>query len=509
MSISGSLEDVAVGDVLQFIHLGKRTGTLELERDGGHARFGFHEGALVAAQAPGAPRLGELLVEKGLVDATALGAVMARQANASPRRSLGRMLVEEGLLRRTDLESVVRLQLELAVEQVIHWERGNFDFALDEIRPIDEIGTEPFDVEETSALAPLAPNVVLLEAARIFDERDRLGAAKSLGEASDDAFDGLIDEEGETSAGPVLRVLSPDREFIRQLRSAVGSQATLRRVTLARASDQADEGDTDILLVDVRADALDAELLGALHEARPEARLVVLVDSNAAMQIAYRHGVVAAVPAELETVRACLATLLETATVRGIAGVEGVGGAGGAGGAGSAGMAGRGEPGLRRLQRVFGDLKSGLASATVALNLMQLVSESYERAVIFLVKRDRLAPLGAFGFTGSGSPLASAVRRLEIRPSGLLQEALASSQVRTATFQNANLPIDLAATLGQPAYDQVVVFPVAGSERVIAAVYADNGDNPRPLRDVELLEVAAEQVGIAFENELLRRQLGR
>lgn len=503
MSISGSLEDVAVGDVLQFIHLGKRTGTLELERDGEHARFGFHEGALVAAHAPGAPRLGELLVEKGHIDAATLGAVMARQANAAPRRSLGRMLVEEGLLRRTDLETVVRLQLELAVEQVFRWERGNFDFALDEIRPIDEIGTEPFDVEETSALAPLAPNVVLLEAARIFDERDRLGAAKSLGEASDDAFDGLIDEEGGTSAGPVLRVLSPDREFIRQLRSAVGSQATLRRVTLARASDQADEGDTDILLVDVRADALDAELLGALHEARPEARLVVLVDSNAAMQIAYRHGVVAAVPAELETVRACLANLLETATVRGIGEVGGVGEAGGAG------IAGRGEPGLRRLQRVFGDLKSGLASATVALNLMQLVSESYERAVIFLVKRDRLAPLGAFGFTGSGSPLASAVRRLEIRPSGLLQEALASSQVRTATFQNANLPIDLAATLGQPAYDQVVVFPVAGSERVIAAVYADNGDNPRPLRDVELLEVAAEQVGIAFENELLRRQLGR
>lgn len=491
MSISGSLEDVAVGDVLQFIHLGKRTGTLELEREGEHARFGFHDGALIAAQAPGAPRLGELLVEKGHIDAATLAAVMARQAIAAPRRSLGRMLVEEGLIRRAELESVIRLQLDLAVEQVFRWERGSFDFALDEIRPIDEIGTEAFEVEEESGLAPLAANVVLLEAARIFDERDRLGAAKTLGEASDDAFDGLIDDEIGTFAGPVLRVLSPDREFIRQLRSALGHQATLRRVTLARASDQADEGDTDILLVDARSDALDAELLGSLREARPEARLVVLVDSNAAMQTAYRHGAVAAVPAELETVQACLVNLLETATVR-----TGEG-------------AGRGEPGLRRLQRVFGDLKSGLASATVALNLMQLVSESYERAVIFLVKRDRLAPLGAFGFARNGSPLANAVRRLEIVPSGLLQEALGSSQVRTANFQNAQLPSALAAILGPPANDQVVVFPVAGSERVIAAVYADNGSSPRALRDVELLEVAAEQVGIAFENELLRRQLGR
>ena len=488
MSISGSLEDVAVGDVLQFIHLGKRTGTLELERDGEHARFGFHEGALVAAQAPGTPRLGELLVEKGHLDGPTLAAAMARQAGPGPWRSLGRLLVDEGLLGRAELESVIHLQLELAVEQVFRWERGSFDFALDEIRPIDEIGTEMFDLEGEPGLAP---NVVLLEAARIFDERDRLGVAKTLGEASDDAFDGLIDDEVGTFAGPVLRVLSPDREFIRQLRLALGHQATLRRVTLARVADLADEGDTDILLIDARADALDAELLGSLREARPEARLVVLVDSNAAMQVAYRHGAVAAVPAELETVRACLVNLLETATLR------------------SDETAGRGEPGLRRLQRVFGDLKSGLASATVALNLMQLVSESYERAVIFLVKRDRLAPLGAFGFAQNGSPLANAVRRLEIAPSGLLQEALGSSQVRTATFQNAQLPSALAAILGPPANDQVVVFPVAGSERVIAAVYADNGGSPRPLRDVELLEVAAEQVGIAFENELLRRQLAR
>ena len=67
MSISGSLEDVAVADVLQFIYLGKRTGTLALERAGESARFAFHEGTLVGAQAPGAPRLGDLLVEGGHV----------------------------------------------------------------------------------------------------------------------------------------------------------------------------------------------------------------------------------------------------------------------------------------------------------------------------------------------------------------------------------------------------------------------------------------------------------
>ncbi len=70
----------------------------------------------------------------------------ARPPGAS-RRSLGRLLVEDGLLRREELESTVRLQLERAVGQVLKWDRGSFDFALDEIRPIDEIGTESFDYD--------------------------------------------------------------------------------------------------------------------------------------------------------------------------------------------------------------------------------------------------------------------------------------------------------------------------------------------------------------------------
>ncbi len=269
MSISGSLEDVAVGDVLQFIHLGKRTGTLELERDGEQARFGFKEGALVAARAPG--RRASASCSSSAVTSTPRRSTRRWHGRSAgtPRRSLGRLLVDEGLLRREELESVVRLQLELAVEQVFRWERGSFDFALDEIRPIDEIGTEAFDLESDSGLAS---NVVLLEAARIFDERDRLGVSKSLGEASDDAFDGLIDEEVGTFAGPVVRrALAGSRVHpaaaagTRRPGDAAAGHARAGRPTPPT------RGDSDILLIDARADALDAELLGTLREARPDA----------------------------------------------------------------------------------------------------------------------------------------------------------------------------------------------------------------------------------------------
>jgi GAF domain-containing protein len=488
MSISGSLEDVAVSDVLQFISLGKRTGTLELERDGERARLGFHEGTLVTAQAPGAPRLGDLLLESKRVDADTLQQAVSEQATSTVRRSLGQILVEGGQVAPEVVQRVIKLQLERAVEQVLIWERGSFDFALDEIRPVDDIGMAP------GTLVPnmgLAANVVLLEAARIFDERDRRRPA----EAAEAAIDGLIDEDFGTDpgivAGPEVRALSPDREFVRRLRLAIAPHARVRRVALGRASGAPLPGESDVVLVDARAGALDPEGLMLLRAARPEARFVVLVDSPEAVQIAYRNGAAAAVPPEVETVRACLVNLLEVTAAHPTEAPAAP------------------ESGVRRLQRVFGDLRSGVASATVALNLMQLVSESFERAALLLVKKDRLAALGAFGTAADGRPLAAALRRLEVAPSGLLLAALGTSRVQSSSFVQADLPGALASLLGAPALDRVVVIPVAGTERVIAVVYADNAEVERPPRDIDLLEVAAAQVGIAFENELLRRQLSR
>ena len=491
MSISGSLEDVAVSDVLQFISLGKRTGTLELERDGERARLGFHEGTLVTAQAPGAPRLGELLLESKRVDAETLQQAVSEQATSPVRRSLGQILVEGGQVAPEVLQRVIKLQLERAVEQVLTWERGSFDFALDEIRPVDDIGMAP------GTLVPnmgLAANVVLLEAARIFDERDRRRPAEAA-EAAEDAIDGLIEEDFGTDpgivAGPEVRALTPDREFVRRLRLALAPHARVRRVALGRASGAPLPGESDVVLVDARAGALDPEGLMLLRAARPEARLVVLVDSSEAVQIAYRNGAAAAVPPEVETVCACLVNLLEVTAAHATEAPAAPG------------------SGVRRLQRVFGDLRSGVASATVALNLMQLVSESFERAALLLVKKERLAALGAFGTAADGRPLAAALRRLEVAPSGLLLAALGTSRVQSSSFVGADLPGALASLLGAPALDRVVVIPVAGTERVIAVVYADNAEVERPPRDIDLLEVAAAQVGIAFENELLRRQLSR
>ena len=171
MSINGVLEDLPLADVLQFIHLGRRTGTLFLWRDDEQrAEIGFHDGKIVGAWAPGHRKLGDLLVEAGLLDSDRLEAALEVQQRSEPPRSLGRILVESGAIRRDQIHHVVREQVKTTVFDLVTWRQGHFHFEVDELDPPDDFSVEPGEV-----LGDLDLNtqMLLLEATRLFDEKNR------------------------------------------------------------------------------------------------------------------------------------------------------------------------------------------------------------------------------------------------------------------------------------------------------------------------------------------------
>src|SRR3954462_13743365 len=179
VGISGSLKDVSVADVMQFIHLGRRTGTLLLSRGPERAMIGFHGGRLVSAQAPRTPKLGDLLVTTGMIDRGILDNAIRSQSEALEHRSLGQILMSSGSIDAEGLRQVIATQIEQAVSEVMVWETGTFEFAIDDLRPIDDIALYPSDVLPD---ADINTQMVLLEAARIFDERNRDGT-NPMGEA--------------------------------------------------------------------------------------------------------------------------------------------------------------------------------------------------------------------------------------------------------------------------------------------------------------------------------------
>jgi Domain of unknown function (DUF4388) len=523
MGISGSLKDVSVADVMQFIHLGRRTGTLLLTRGAEKAMIGFHGGRLVSAQAPRTPKLGDLLVSSGMIDRGILDGAIRAQDEERERRSLGQILISSGSIDAEGLRQVIAQQIEQAVSEVMVWEAGNFEFAIDDLRPIDDIALYPSDVLPD---ADINTQMVLLEAARIFDERNRdgtnpLGEARHAGggayTAGDSTHPTLLDAEHSTGvalaiaepgelelregapkhAAELLRlqVVSPDEPFGERLAEALKLEVAGVEMTPLEQAGLAELGEPPpIVLIDLRQGGASFEEAAGLRRAHHRASFIALTDPGTSFTRVYEAGMLAALPAEVEAVAACVENVIESRRdlVRGAPRPDT-------------------RSGVARLRRVFGDLRSGLISATVALNLMHIISESVERAVLFLVKRDHLVALGAFGSDGDGRPLAEVTRGVKVALDldSALSRSLDTGEVQNVAFDDADLPEPFRTMVGRPRSDQVVIFPVLGAQRVISVIYTDNGDSQEPIEDIDILELATAQVGMAFENELLRRQISQ
>ena len=526
MGISGSLKDVSVADVMQFIHLGRRTGTLLLSQGTKRAMIGFHLGRLVSAQAPRTPKLGDLLVTSGMIDRGILDRAIQSQQTEIERRSLGQILLSAGSLDPEGLRQMIAQQIEQAVSEVMVWDSGNFDFAIDDLRPIDDIALYPSDVLPD---ADINTQMVLLEAARIFDERNRDRAESQdpssgtypAGDATNPTMvmephsghhptnggfmagesydaDELEPREIPKHAAELLKLhlVSTDTGFAERLGEALQNEVAGVEVTnLAQAGTTNPGEPPPVILLDLRSTGgVTLEQAASVRRARPKASLIALVDPGGSFVKTYEAGVLAALPADLEAVVACVENVIDTRRdlIRG-------------------GRVEESRSGVARLRRVFGDLRSGLISATVALNLMHIVSESVERAILFLVKRDHLVALGAFGMDARNRPLAESTRALKLDMEGesVLIHSLETGEVQSVDFDQAGLPEAFRKMVGRPKTGQVVVFPVLGAQRVISVIYTDNGDRDTPIEDIDILELATAQVGMAFENELLRRQISQ
>ena len=537
MSINGVLEDLALADVLQFVHLGRRSGTLYLWQDDAHrAEIGFHEGRIISAWTPGHRKLGDLLLAAGLLDTADLEAALRRQRQEDGERTIGQILLQSGKVTQRDVHRVLKEQVEATIFDLVTWRQGNFHFEVDELHPIDEIGLTPDEVLDN---LDLNTQMLLLEATRIFDERHRetpsaptpgsglgeklkrAGLASGLPSTSTstepDGGSERVNGRGAGNGDGASRQRSADRSFRRppetrleSLRCQVISEdpglvrelrrqlpAELVRVVTVRRLEAGNrlpgEGASPLVLLDLRAAGVGLDDIATLARTRPSAPLVALVGSPDATAAAYRAGALAVVQSDSALVSCCLNLIRVFSHPQP---------------QGTFGYAHRG--GLSRFRQAIFDVQSGLLSATMALNLMHVISESVERAVLFLVQGDELRAVGAFGFAIDGGPLAALTSglRLRVGPEDGLGQALENNEPLSLDFEEAHLPPQLAALLGRPASGQVVLFPVFGAERLISLIYTDNGELPEEIQDLKILELATSQVGLAFENELLSQSMG-
>jgi hypothetical protein len=511
MSFSGNIEDVSVADTLQFIHLGGRSGTLRLARGETKAEIGFHHGRIVKALAPGSKKLGELLVDTGTIGQETLESALRTQEGQQPRQSLGQILVDMGAVQVDAIYRVLERQIQGTVRDLVTWDRGTFEFDLDDLRPLDEMAVQPGDAVNLN----VDTQMVLLDALRLFDERNRevqtradaptapirLPANPSLQTVKLTNRTELPRPPVSAAvvpalAPPRLQVVSADPKLVEHLAHALKpGEATVVKVTLRDAGTPPPGEPSPIVLLDLRHGGIALEALRSLRRARPRSSVIAVVDSTASVAAVYEAGALAAVEARPSVIASCFRSLMENRLDLLTGGMR----------------PDRVKENYAKLRRIVGDLRSGLISTTISLSLMNIISESVERAVLFLVRRSELAVLGAFGTGLGGEQLAVLTHglRLPLSSPNALVESLNDGQVRSVAFDEARFPEAFAKIVGKPRAGLCAIFPVLGGQKVIAVVYADNGFSNTAIEQVEMLELAAVQAGLALENELLRRQIGQ
>lgn len=154
MELEGSLKAFSLPEILQFLAMGKLTGTLMVRHDQSGIDLVIRGGRIVnSATFDHSRRLGQMLVHRRLILRSILDELLYDQKTAYQDKMLGQLLVERELISEDDLRAAIKAQLEEEIWELFSWETGEFRFehqAEDEIRDVMvEIDVEPLIIEGT------------------------------------------------------------------------------------------------------------------------------------------------------------------------------------------------------------------------------------------------------------------------------------------------------------------------------------------------------------------------
>jgi hypothetical protein len=162
MALKGNLKDFSTTQLLNLIHLARKTGALTLQIQSGVTTLFFREGKLVHTTASGQDgHLASVLARAGKLSEEQAKIIRARAGNQSDKE-LGMLLISAGYVTQRDIVNSVRADFLETVYGLFAWSDGLFHFEPNQLPPEDAI-TVPIDLEN-----------IILEGSRRVKEWERL-----------------------------------------------------------------------------------------------------------------------------------------------------------------------------------------------------------------------------------------------------------------------------------------------------------------------------------------------
>jgi CheY-like chemotaxis protein len=161
------------------------------------------------------------------------------------------------------------------------------------------------------------------------------------------------------------------------------------------------------------------------------------------------------------------------------------------------------------LRRRLVELRQGGDANEIATLVMKVARESFERAILFVVKNDEARGLGGFGLAPREETLNILARQIAI-PLG--EPSVFRDVARSLRTFAGPPPADrwlghLMGRIGRFQSRGIAVLPLAAHRETIALVFGDNPETGREPAGLEAFEVLVQQAGIALENVFLHRKL--
>jgi hypothetical protein len=161
MALSGNLKTMLPGDLLQWLSLGQKTGTLVISNKRVEKKIFFRSGRVISS-ASNDPReyLGQFLMSHGYLTEPELKKAMEVQQHSGIL--LGKILVMIDVISEEDLQRLMRRKAEEEIYDIFLWTDGDFYFVDDELPHMEMI---PLQVDVTG---------IIMEGTRRVDEWSRI-----------------------------------------------------------------------------------------------------------------------------------------------------------------------------------------------------------------------------------------------------------------------------------------------------------------------------------------------
>jgi hypothetical protein len=528
VALKGKLEDMPVVDVLQFIYASRRSGTLHLESRGRQGFVVFRDGNIAQASTNAvANNLGNILLARGLIEERDLDRVVEMQRSGRGGLPLGRILVERGFLEQEEVKAAVEEQIEGAVRDFVLWLDGDFIFELGpETEPIDDVAVP---VDDILPGVTVDTQHLLLECIRIFDERDRAAAEGEAEKAAAEPAEELTPPEELDAPAPLAHTIyiysdneplykflsllaakkkvecRPFRSFTELMLAVEGTMREDRLpVVILDVDSGAGDGREDracragALINKLKSASRAIEVICVASGAEYNLRIALLEGHARGLVVMPPKGHLAEKPPGVG-VRNFLRELwafvveafrdYENVYVRRkwrerISSLEAY---------------------LLKLKRFVREAQKSSFTFMVSLDLLNLISENYERALLFVVREGVASGIGGFGDAADGMPLGIIAKNVEVPldgPSVFRTVANRKTTYRGRPDPSEPVHHEFFRQIGRPRNGEVAVVPLLSGGRTLAMIYCDNGEAESPLVYDELLDLLSNQTSILYERML-------